>query len=310
MNSPSQSRGVVLFLLALSLCLGAHAADDALAQARALASAGKLAESESLVREYIQGHSSSAEAHFLLGYVLFRRQEAKESLAEFTAGAAIQRPHADELKIVASDYVMLGDYGDADKWFTAVIVEKPDDSDAWYLLGRAKFNESNFTAAVTCFQRALALHPKYVDAENNLGLAFLQLNENDKAEEALQTAIDWQGETPKDAQPFLNLGSMFADQSKFDQAVIYLTKAVALAPENPKIHEELARVYTAQQKLPEAQSELEKAVALAPKISGLHFKLGQIYRKEGLRERAEQEFQICAQLNGAHSSDATPNPPR
>jgi Flp pilus assembly protein TadD len=296
-------------LLALSLCLVAHAADDALAQARALASAGKLADSESMLREYIQGHRSSAEAHFLLGYVLFRRQEAKESLAEFTAGAAIQRPHADELKIVASDYVMLGDYGDADKWFTSVIVEKPDDSDAWYLLGRAKFNESNFAAAVTCFQRALALHPKYVDAENNLGLAFLQLNENDKAEAAFQTAIDWQGETPKDAQPFLNLGSMYADQSKFDQSVTYLTKAAALAPDNPRIHEELARVYIAQQKLPEAQSELEKAVTLAPKISGLHFKLGQIYRKEGLRERAEQEFQICAQLNSTHSSDATPNPP-
>jgi Flp pilus assembly protein TadD len=102
---------------------------------------------------------------------------------------------------------------------------------------------------------------------------------------------------------------MYADQSKFDQSVTYLTKAAALAPDNPRIHEELARVYIAQQKLPEAQSELEKAVTLAPKISGLHFKLGQIYRKEGLRERAEQEFQICAQLNSTHSSDATPNPP-
>jgi Flp pilus assembly protein TadD len=300
----------MLFLLALSLSLGVHAADDALAQARALASAGKLADSESILREYIHGHPSSADAHFLLGYVLFRRQEAKESLAEFTAGAAIQRPHADELKIVASDYVMLGDYGDADKWFTAVVVEKPDDSDTWYLLGRAKFNESNFTAAVTCFQRALALHPGYVDAQNNLGLAFLQLNENDKAEAAFQIAIDWQGEAPRDAQPFLNLGSMFADQNKLDQAVTYLTKAAVLAPGNPRVHEELARVYTAQQRLPQAQSELEKAVALAPKISGLHFKLGQLYRKEGLRERAEQEFQICAQLNSTHSSDATPNPPR
>ena len=300
----------MLFLLSLSLSLGLHAADDALTQARALASAGKLADSESILREYIHGHPSSADAHFLLGYVLFRRQEAKESLAEFTAGAAIQRPHADELKIVASDYVLLGDYGDADKWFTAVVVEKPDDSDTWYLLGRAKFNESNFAAAVTCFQRALALHPRYVEAQNNLGLAFLQLNENDKAEAAFQIAIDWQGEAPRDAQPFLNLGSMFADQNKLDQAVTYLTKAAVLAPGNPRVHEELARVYTAQQKLPQAQSELEKAVALAPKISGLHFKLGQLYRKEGLRERAEQEFQICAQLNSTHSSDATPNPPR
>jgi len=183
-----------------------QASVDTLAQARSLLATGKLADSESVLRDYIHGHPSSAEAHFLLGYVLFRKKEAKESLGEFTAGAALRRPHADELKIVASDYVMLGDYGDADKWFTAVVVEKPDDYDAWYLLGRAKFNESNFTAAVSSFERALTLRPKHVDAENNLGLAWMELNDTEKAQAAFQNAIDWQGEAPTDPQPFLNLG--------------------------------------------------------------------------------------------------------
>jgi len=287
-----------------------QASVDTLAQARSLLQAGKLADSDSVIRSYIQRHPSSAEAHFLFGYVLFREQKAKESLGEFTTGAAFRHPHADELKIVASDYVMLGDYGDADKWFTEVVVEKPDDSDAWYLLGRVKFNENNFTAAVSSFERALTLRPKYVEAENNLGLAWLELNENEKAQDAFQNAIDWQGESPKDAQPFLNLGSLFMDENRFDDAIPYLARAIALAPDNPKIHEKLAQVYAAQEKLSQAQSELEKAVALAPTIPGLHFKLGQLYRKEGLRERAEKEFQTCAQLNSTHSSAATPNPPR
>ena len=283
---------------------------DSLSDVRALLSAGKLTDSEVALRNFIQFHPSSAEAHFLLGYVLFREQKAKESLSEFTAGAAFERPGADDLKVVASDYVMLGDFGDADKWFTEVIVERPDDADAWYLLGRAKFNESNFAAAVSSFQRALALHPKYEEAENNLGLAWLELNETEKAKVAFQTAIDWQGDSPTDAQPFLNLGSLYASQSSFEQAIPYLEKAALLAPSNPKIHEGLAQAYAAQQRLGEAQKELERAVALAPGIPGLHFKLGQIYRKEGLRDRAEQEFQICAQLNSTHSSAATPNPPR
>jgi Flp pilus assembly protein TadD len=300
---------LVLFLsfTGSALC---QQSSDALGQARSLAEAGKLDDSELALRTYIHGHASSAEAHFLLGYVLFRKQEARESLAEFTVGAAIQRPPADDLKIVASDYVMLSDYGDADKWFTAVVVEKPDDSDAWYLLGRTKFNENNFTAAVSCFERALSLRPKFVEAENNLGLAWLQLNEPEKARASFESAIDWQGAAPNDAQPFLNLGTLFAGQSVFDKAIAYLAKAAKLAPENPKVHEELAQAYIALQDLAQAQKELENAVALAPKIPGLHFKLGQIYRKEGLRDRAEKEFQICAELNSTHSSAATPNPPR
>jgi Flp pilus assembly protein TadD len=240
--------------------------------------------------------------------VLFRDQKATESLAEFTAGAKFRRPRADELKIVASDYVILSDYGDADKWFSAVAAENPNDADTWYLLGRTKFNENDFAGAVSSFERALNLRPKYVEAENNLGLAWRELNDLDKAKAAFQNSIGWQGDVPTDAQPLLNLGTLLADQNDFDEAISYLAKAAALSPDNPKIHEELGQVYMAQQNLPKAQSEMEQAVTLAPNTSGLHFKLGQIYRKLGLRDRAQQEFELCSKLSGAHSSTKTPNP--
>lgn len=283
---------------------------DQMAQARADINAGRMPEAESTLRGYLKTHAPTAEAHFLLGYVLFREKSAKESLAEFTSGAVLQRPSAADLKVVASDYVMLGDYGDADKWFTAVVVEKPDDADAWYLLGRTKFNENNFQASVTCFERSLTLRPRHIESENNLGLALMQVNETDKAEAAFRKAIAWQGSSPTDAQPFLNLGTLMEGQGKVDQALPYLEKAALLAPENPKIHEELAQAYAAELKLSQAQTELEHAVKLAPDTSSLHFKLGQIYRKEGKQDQAAHEFAICAQLNSTHSSAETPNPPR
>jgi Flp pilus assembly protein TadD len=282
---------------------------DPLAHERSLVAAGKLAESESVLRAYLKTNPSSADAHFLLGYVLFSEHKAKESLVEFTAGARFRRPHPDELKVVASDYVMLGDFGDADKWFSEVVVEAPNDENANYLLGRTKFSENDFPAAISSFERALTLHPKYVEAENNIGLAWRELNDLNKAQAAFQTAIDWQGAAPNDAQPFLNLGTLLADQNEVQKAIPLLAKAAALSPVNPTIHEELSHVYAAQHDLPKAQSELEEAVALAPNISSLHFKLGQIYRQEGMRDRARDQFAICAKLSGTHSSDKTPNPP-
>ncbi|HVC47099.1 MAG TPA: tetratricopeptide repeat protein [Terracidiphilus sp.] len=283
---------------------------DPLVEARSLVAAGELHRADTQLRAVLSAHPSSADAHFLLGYVLFREQRPKDSLAEFTAGAAHARPRADDLKIVASDYVMLGDYGDADKWLTQVVVAAPDDADAWYLLGRTKFNEDNFAAAASCFQRALALRPNDIRAENNLGLAWLETSQTGKAKSAFQAAIDWQGPHPLDAQPFLNLGTLLADEGSADKAIPYLQKASSLAPDNPKVHEELAKAYTRRSDWPMAQRELEFAVKLAPKISALHFKLAQVYRKEGLQERAEKEFAICAQLNSTHSSAETPNPPR
>jgi tetratricopeptide (TPR) repeat protein len=281
---------------------------DPLAEARSLLNLGKLAESEAALRKELVLFPASPDAHFLLGYVLFREKKAEESLAEFTAGAKYKRPAADELKVVASDYVLLKDFGDADKWFTEVVTEKPDDADTWYLLGRTKFNENDFQSAKSDFDHALALHPKYVEAENNIGLSWKELNNLEQAQAAFQTAIDWQGDAPRDEQPFLNLGTLLTGESEIDKAMPYLTKAVTLAPNNPKVHEELGQAYVTQQDLPKAQDELEKAVALAPDISALHFKLGQIYRREGLHDRAQQEFDICSKLNSTHSSPATPNP--
>ena len=271
--------------------------------------AGNVAASESVLRSDLEAHPESADAHFLLGYALFREQKAKESLAEFTAGAKYRRPRADELKVVAADYVMLGDYSDADKWFSQVVAETPNDADAWYLLGRTKYNESEFELAIAAFEHALTLHPKYLEAENNIGLAWKELNQRGKAEIAFKNAIDWQSDAPSDAQPFLNLGILLADAGENERALSYLIKARALAPKNPTVHEELGKVYVAMNRLADAQSELEEAIALAPDTSALHYKLGQILRREEQVERAQQEFAICERLNGAHSSTKTPNPP-
>jgi tetratricopeptide (TPR) repeat protein len=301
-----QFAAMASLLAASALC---QTSPDPVAKARMLLDAGKIAESESILRNYLAANPADDDAHFLLGYALFREQKATESLAEFTAGAKLRHPRADELKVVAADYVMLGDYGDADKWFSQVVTDTPNDGDAWYLLGRTKYNENEFAAAISNFERSLALRPRYVEAENNIGLCWKELNDRDKARAAFQAAIDWQGNAPIDAQPFLNLGALLADANNTDDALLLLKTALSIAPKNPSVHEELGKVYSATNKLSEAQAELEQAIALAPGTASLHYKLGQILRKEGQTDRAQQEFAICERLNGAHSSSRTPNPP-
>jgi len=282
---------------------------DVLSQARSLLDQGRIADSEARLRDLLAANPENAEAHFLLGYALFREQKAKESLAEFAAGAKYRHPRADELKVVAADYVMLGDYADADKWFSEVVAETPNDSDAWYLLGRARYNENKFTAAIDAFEHALTLRPNHVEAENNIGLSWKELNQGEKARAAFQSAIDWQGDSPHDPQPFLNLGVLLSNSNQNEQAIPLLRKAISIDPKNPAVHEQLGKIYMTIDRLPEAQSELEQAVSLAPNTSALHYKLGQILRKQGLGDRAQQEFAICERLNGAHSSSKTPNPP-
>ena len=313
------------------------APDPGLTEARSLLEKGNVGEAREAVRRYLAKHPSSADGHFLLGYILFREiqvrasqespadvalyqnpgaserkfqeENAKASLAEYTEGAKFRDPGAFDLKIVALDYVLLGDYVDADKWLTRSVESNSKDSEGWYYLGRAKYNENRFEEAIHAFEQCLKLDAKNVKAEDNLGLSYAGLGRAEEAAAAYRTAIAWQAQSAKkDVGPFIDLGSLLLEQNQPDAALLNLLQAAEIAPQESRAHELLGKAYSHLNQLPKAQAELEKAIALSPQSGPLHYMLGQVYRKEGLNEKAKTEFDRAAALNGTRSSPDTPRP--
>ena len=295
-------------------------ADSPLAKARVLLQDGDIEAGEHTVRDYLKDHVASAEAHFLLGYALFRkvqvdssaelkngaatpqeeksRQEyAKQSLAEFTEGAKYQVPGAFDLKIVSLDYVLLKDYPDADKWLTRSLQQNPADSENWYYLGRTKYNENRFAEAISAFQQYLKLDPQSVKGEDNLGLSYQGLGRTEDATAAYRAAIAWQEHTlNQDSGPFINLGALLLDENRPQEAIPYLQRATAISPQETRAHEQLGKAYERLAQFPNAREEFEKALELAPQNSRLHYLLGQVYQKQGLTEKAKLEFDRSAAL--------------
>ena len=314
-----------IFLFLFSCSAFAQSPQDIRAQvklveARALLDQKHIKEAEHAVLQLLENHPDSADAHFLLGLILFREiqaesapgdaynepavsqrkrreEKARASLAEYTEGSKYARPSAFDLKIVALNYVLFGDYTDADRWLTLSLKWNPQDSEAWYYLGRAKYNLNRFEEAVQAFRQCLKLDLRNVKAEDNLGLAYAGLNRVDDATIAFRTAIQWQeGMADKDAGPFIDLGTVLMDRNRVDEALPILFQAVTVDPEQSKSHELLGKAYSLLNQLPKAQAELERAVALASQTPHLHYMLGQVYRKQGLVEKAKQEFDRMSQL--------------
>jgi tetratricopeptide (TPR) repeat protein len=313
--------------------------DAALAEAQSLLQAGKVSEAETATRQFLQGHADSAGAHFLLGHILFeelhekylgeekkegegfgyndtvsgslakeRDEKARESLAEFSAGAKYGAPSASDLKTVAFDYVLLKDNLAAAKWLSLSLKLQPKDAQGWYYLGRMKYSQDQFPDAIEAFEECLKIEPRNALAESNVGLSYEGLQQKDEAIQAYQTAIAWQEQSDvKSPKPFIYLGRIYLDENQPEKAVPYLLQAVTAFPQVSLAREELGRAYSALNQLPEAQRELEKAVALAPNVASVHFALGQVYRKLGMMDKAKIEFQKAEELNGAHSSDKPSN---
>jgi Flp pilus assembly protein TadD len=319
--------------------------DPILAAAKSLADKGMSSEAERRVRQYLAVHPDSADAHFLLGLILFREiqaearlesqlalqaqgptggvkvlgakspdakdreEKAKASLAEFTAGAKYRAPTAPDLKVVAFDYVLLGDYLDADKWLTKMLEWAPNDSDGWYHLGRTKYSENRFAEAISAFQQCLKRDPKNVKAEDNLGLAFAGLGRNEEAAAAYQQAIAWQAQfIARNPGPYIDMGSLLIEENRSQDALLFLLQATEIARGDSRAHELLGKAYTRLEELPKAQAELEKAIELSPQTPNLHCMLAPVYRKQGLAEKAKIEFDRCAAMAGSHSTPETPRP--
>ena len=238
-----------------------------------------------------------------MGYILFKAKNATASLAEYTQGAKYRTPSAPDLEVVASDYVLLKDYPDADKWFTKALEWNPQDALGWYYLGRTKYNENRFDEAVAAFQKCLTLKPQDVKAEDKLGLSYEGLNRPNEALAAYRTAIAWQSDAAlKDAGPYLDLGSLLVDSGKPSEALPYLRQAAALTPGDFRMHRALGKAYAHLDRTAEARQELEKAVALAPADAPVHFMLAQLYRKLGMAAAAKRESEKYSQLTGAGSA--------
>jgi len=285
--------------------------DPVLAECLALIQKRRYADAAGKIQVYLRDHPESSTGHFLLGYTLYREDQPRESLAEYTAGARLHKPDANDLAVVAMDYVLLADYADADKWLTMATAWAPGDELYWYYLGRTKYAENRFQEAIAAFNRCLTLVPHDLRAEYNLGLAFAGMGRNDAAAEAFRTAIAWERASAiQDPQPFLDFGTLLLQEDKPQQALPLLQQAVAIAPQNPRAREQLGQAWEQLQKLPMADKEMQAAVSLAPQISSLHYELGRIYQREGLTAKAKAEFDRCAALNASHSTDSaeTPNP--
>jgi tetratricopeptide (TPR) repeat protein len=276
----------------------------------------RFADAAGAFSEYLSSHPQSDEAAYLLAYVKFRENKAAESLNLFTAAAKIKPPRADDLKIVALDYVLLGDQTSAARYLERALTMQPYNVEVRYYLGRVRYQQNQFALAIAAFEEVLRRDPKHVKAEDNLGLSLEAMNQIDDAIAAYRKAIELDALAQHHSeQPYLNLGILLTKLGKPAESLPVLRKAAELAPGSWQIHYELGKSYFNLGQFADAQRELQSSAAIAPAESSTHFLLGRLYRRLGNSEAAAHEFALTEQLieakrhMGSPMAGGAPNTP-
>ena len=281
--------------------------DALLYRAKALVHLDNFAEAETALRSYLQSHQDSADALYMLGFVLNRENRPADSLVIYTRAAVITRPSSDDLKIVGLNYVLLDDYADAIKWLEKAVEIDNRNADAWYYLGRAYYSKARLNEARHAFQTVLDLDPSSAKAENNLGLIFETEGKPEEAIDAYRKAIAQQENSSQlSEQPYVNLGNLLAEQGRPREAIALIEKAVALAANDAYCHMTLGVLYRKISEAEKAQRELVRATELEPDNPQAHYQLGRLYMDMKKPNLAKAEFERTAELQEKTASSHAP----
>ena len=87
------------------------------------------------------------------------------------------------------------------------------------------------------------------------------------------------------------------------QIEFLLKKSIALEPDLPEAHLQLANLYSDQKKYAESIPEYLRARELNPDLADVHYRLAQAYVRTGEKDLAQNEFTVYQQLRERHLSD-------
>ena len=180
----------------------------------------------------------------------------------------------------------------------------PPDAEKHYQEALSAISKGDKNGAITTLRKALQTFPTYFVALEQLGLLYIDLEKDEQAIEPLTKAIQINSRA---AKSHLGLGMAYVNLDRLEQAVPELNAAIALDPRLFRAHLYLGMAFITLGNLDEAEKLLKQAYAIGgPKqASAAHLYLTSIYNTRKEYRKAITELEVYLKEN-----PKAPNAPR
>ncbi|MEQ9407551.1 MAG: tetratricopeptide repeat protein [Fuerstiella sp.] len=224
------------------------------------------------------------------------RQSASFDAAEIASALGKPREPPDPLLERRPAYAVLLKQNrpqDAVAYLEQLLKDDPSDADAWCLRAGSYGADGDLLQALRCYDRALEIDPKHVEALVWRGVIDYTSGQTDTAIEFLQRALE---HAPNHARACFHLGLAYARRSP-DRAAIYFQRATELFPTYVEAHHYLGRIYLILNEPEQAEDACLRAIDIEYDNADAHYDLGRSYAMRGLSEQAVQSFTVAIQLS-------------
>lgn len=139
------------------------------------------------------------------------------------------------------------------------------------------YNAGQLQSAETTAKQLLKHYPGALILHNVLGSSFAAQRRFDEAVVSFQKVVSI---NPYSAETHGNLGLALMEQGRAAEAVASFRKALALQPNSAETHFNLGIAFASQGKLAEAAASYRKAIAIKPRLAVAHFNLATVLQQQ------------------------------
>jgi tetratricopeptide (TPR) repeat protein len=158
-----------------------------------------------------------------------------------------------------------------------LLSQQPDAFESLVASAKQAQAKSDFQAAAEFYKQAVAIHPENPELRTNLGLMYYQTGKNEQAAIAFREAIRLK---PALFVPNLFLGLDYIRLKRFKEAVPYLKKAALSNPADVQTYLSLGEAYAGAGDARLATASYLQATQLAPKGADAWYHLGVSYLEQ------------------------------
>lgn len=160
--------------------------------------------------------------------------------------------------------------------------------------GAAYSRNTVWQDSISLWKDVVSKSPDHVIGLNNLGDAYIDKGEFDKAIKYLKKAV---AVSPGYAKAWYNLGFAYSRKGRFDDAVYYFKKAAAIKRDYDKAYNNLGNIFLMKNNLDMAAEYYQKAIKAQPRQAIAHYNLGIVFMKKSEIENAIDHFKKAIEIN-------------
>lgn len=195
------------------------------------------------------------------------------------------------------------------------IFQKGDSAEGRLLMGIALMAQRDYPAALPELAKAVELNPALPSVHVQFGRALLGSGDQQAAAREFRRELE---RNPNDFQANLQLGILYKNEKRFDEALLCLQRAESVRPGDVGLRHAMAAVHLGTGDVERAREELERVVKDAPAFIDGHVLLASAYYRLKRKEDGDRERLIVEKLTaeaqakqpGAKAAEAEKAPAR